>query len=186
MGNPPKPIGEHPPLPKKLQPLRAKPAATKTAAKAGSKPRPAGADAPFWERKSLSEMTRAEWESLCDGCGKCCLHKFEYEDTGEVEYTNVACRYLDLKKCNCTQYKRRHELVKDCIALTSKMVGDLGWLPGTCAYRRLDEGKNLPPWHPLITGDPQSVHKAGVAVGGKIVSEDDVDDPEDHVVDWIR
>lgn len=179
-------------MPRKQQTASAKSAKASTGAPAKAKavsaaktsaPRPG---APFWETKTLTEMTRAEWESLCDGCGKCCLHKFEYEDTGEVEYTNVACRYLDLKKCNCTQYKRRHELVKDCIALTSKMVGDLGWLPGTCAYRRLDEGKNLPPWHPLITGDPMSVHKAGVAVGGKIVSEDDVDDPEDHIVDWIR
>src|SRR3546814_2878956 len=101
-------------------------------------------------------MTKREWESLCDGCGKCCLHKYEYEDTGEIDHTNVACRYLDLNKCNCTQYKRRHELVEDCIALTAKMVGNLSWLPVTCAYRRLDEGKTLPKWHPLITGDPRS------------------------------
>lgn len=154
----------------------------------GSGRRSAAAEgpAPFWETKTLSEMSRAEWESLCDGCGKCCLHKYEYEDTGELEYTNVACRFLDLKTCSCTQYKRRHELVEDCIALTPDMVGNLSWLPASCAYRRLDEGKNLPPWHPLITGDPQSVHKAGVAVGGRIISEADVDDPEDHVVDWIR
>lgn len=149
-------------------------------------PAKAKAGAPFWETKSLSEMTRAEWESLCDGCGKCCLHKFEYEDTGEIDHTNVACRYLDLNTCRCTAYKKRHQLVEDCISLTAKLVGNLSWLPSTCAYRRLDEGKTLPKWHPLITGDPDSVRRAGVSVAGKIVSEDDVDDPEDHIVDWIK
>lgn len=141
---------------------------------------------PFWETKTLAEMTRREWESLCDGCGKCCLFKFEYEDTGEVDYTNVACRYLDKDTCRCTQYKRRQELVSDCISLTSKLVGNLSWLPTTCAYRRLDEGKKLPPWHPLITGDPDSVRKAGVSVAGRFLSEDEVDDPEDYVIDWIK
>ncbi len=166
-----KPVAE--PKPLKSKDVKPTPAKSKEAA-------------PFWETKTLSEMTKREWESLCDGCGKCCLHKYEYEDTGEIDHTNVACRYLDLNKCNCTQYKRRHELVDDCIALSAKMVGNLSWLPVTCAYRRLDEGKTLPKWHPLITGDPDSVRRAGISVGGKIISEDDVDDPEDYIVDWIK
>lgn len=143
-------------------------------------------EAPFWETKTLAEMTRAEWESLCDGCGKCCLLKFEYEDTGEIDHTNVACRYLDKETCRCTEYKRRHKLVEDCISLTAKLVGNLSWLPSTCAYRLLDEGKKLPRWHPLITGDPDSVRKAGISVAGRIVSEDEVEDPEDHIVDWLK
>ena len=146
----------------------------------------AAAEAPFWETKTLAQMTKAEWESLCDGCGKCCLHKFEYEDTGEIDHTNVACRYLDLNTCRCTEYKKRHQLVDDCISLTAKLVGNLSWLPTTCAYRRLDEGKTLPKWHPLITGTRDSVRRAGVSVAGRVVSEDDVDDPEDHIVDWIK
>ena len=153
---------------------------------ASPKKKSKNAERPFWETKTLAEMTKAEWESLCDGCGKCCLHKFEYEDTGEVDFTNVACRYLDHNTCRCTEYKKRHQLVADCIELTSKLVGNLSWLPSTCAYRRLDEGKTLPKWHPLITGTQDSVRRAGVSVAGRIISEDDVDDPEDHIVGWIK
>ena len=142
-------------------------------------------DAPFWKTTRLADMTRSEWESLCDGCGKCCLLKFEYEDTGEIDRTNVACRHLDLKACRCKQYAMRHALVEDCIGLTSDMVGKLSWLPSTCAYRRLDEGKDLPDWHPLLTGTRESVHRAGISVRGRAVSEDDVADPEDHIVDWV-
>ncbi len=144
------------------------------------------AEAPFWKRKSLSEMTRREWESLCDGCGKCCLNKLEDEDTGEIALTEVACRYLDLGNCRCTDYANRLTLVPDCISLTPDNVSRLPWLPATCAYRLLAEGSDLYWWHPLVSGDPGTVHEAGVSVRGKVVSEDDVDDLEDHVVEWLN
>jgi hypothetical protein len=173
-------------VPTTLKPSRKKIAQPAADKRANGKAAPNQGNAPFWETKTLAQMTKAEWESLCDGCGKCCLHKFEYEDTGEIDHTNVACRYLDLNTCRCTEYKKRHQLVEDCISLTAKLVGNLSWLPSTCAYRRLDEGKTLPRWHPLITGTRDSVHRAGVSVAGRVISEDDVDDPEDHIIDWIK
>ena len=113
----------------------------------------------FWRRKSLEEMTPAEWESLCDGCAKCCLHKIEDEDTGEVFYTNVACRLLDLKSLRCTKYQERQRYVPDCAVLNPENVHMLSWMPETCAYRLLAEGKDLADWHPLISGRPgQSIH----------------------------
>ena len=140
----------------------------------------------FWERKSLAKMSRAEWEALCDGCGKCCLNKLEDEDSGEVALTRVACRLLDDATCRCAQYDIRHQFVPDCIVLTPKNLRDnLYWMPETCAYKRLHLGQDLPSWHPLITGDPGTVHAAGVSMKNKTVSEFDVadEDWEDHIIE---
>ncbi len=139
---------------------------------------------PFWRRKRLDEMTAAEWESLCDGCGLCCLHKIEYEDTGEIELTNVACRLLDTHSCRCTNYPRRQRLVPDCVVLTPETVREIRWLPASCAYRLVAEGKELAWWHPLVSGDPETVHLAGISVRGRAVSEETSGELEDHVVDW--
>jgi uncharacterized cysteine cluster protein YcgN (CxxCxxCC family) len=141
---------------------------------------------PFWRTKSLKEMSKSEWESLCDGCGRCCTVKFEDTETGCVEFTDVACHQLDTKTCRCRNYAKRKTLVPDCISLTVRMVGKLHWLPKTCAYRLIDEGKDLYWWHPLVSGDPNSVHKAGISVRNKVVSEDDVEDAEEHIIDWIK
>lgn len=137
---------------------------------------------PFWKVKKLPEMTREEWESLCDGCARCCLFKLEDEDTGELYYTEVACKLLDFKTCNCTQYKTRSTLVPDCITMSPENSEVFSWFPATCAYKLLDEGKDLPSWHPLVTGDPDSVHKAGISIGSWAVPEEDVDDVEDHII----
>ncbi|MFQ5783689.1 MAG: YcgN family cysteine cluster protein [Alphaproteobacteria bacterium] len=139
---------------------------------------------PFWRRKRLEEMTRAEWESLCDGCARCCLHKLRYDDSGELDHTNVACRLLDLATCRCTDYRRRKELVPDCMVLTPARARRLDWLPATCAYRLCAEGKDLYWWHPLVSGDPDTVHEAGISVRGRAVSESRAGDLEDHIVDW--
>lgn len=139
---------------------------------------------PFWRRKGLRELDAQEWESLCDGCGKCCLHKLEDVDSGEIAFTNVACRLLDLGSCRCSNYPERRRLVPDCLMLTPDMVDDLSWLPGTCAYRLIAEGKDLAWWHPLVSGDPETVHRAGISVRGRVVSERRVRDLEDHIVDW--
>lgn len=137
----------------------------------------------FWEEKRLEEMNRAEWESLCDGCGKCCLHKLEDEDTGEVFATNVACKLLDRRTGRCKDYRRRHAYVPECVRLTPRALATLDWLPASCAYRLLADGEPLPHWHPLLTGDAESVHAAGISVRGWTVSEDDVGDLENHIVE---
>ena len=137
----------------------------------------------FWETTPLDKMSRAEWESLCDGCGKCCLHKLEDEETGELMATNVACRLLDRRTGLCSDYRNRRAYVPECVRLTPRLVRTLDWLPSTCAYRLLDEGKSLPDWHPLITGDPESVRRAGQSVSGWTVSEDEVGDLEHHLID---
>lgn len=140
----------------------------------------------FWERKSMHEMSPEEWEALCDGCGKCCLNKLEDEDTGEVVLTRVACRLLDDESCRCTQYPIRHQFVPDCIVLSPGNIKDnLYWMPQTCAYRLLWEGRQLPDWHPLVSGDSQSVHAAGVSMRGRTVPEWDVteEDWEDHLIE---
>lgn len=138
----------------------------------------------FWETIPLSKMTAPEWEALCDGCGKCCLNKIEYEDTGEVEYTRVACRLLDGTSCKCTQYPIRHQFVPDCVILSPKTLPKIAyWMPATCAYKLLWEEKTLPDWHPLVTGDPESTHKAGKSVRGRTIPEYEVD--EDDWDDYI-
>ena len=134
---------------------------------------------PFWQTKTLEQMTVQEWESLCDGCGLCCLIRFEDEVTGEVIPTRVSCRLLDQHLCRCKDYANRKTYVPDCIKLTPWNIEALEWMPASCAYRRLHEGRSLPSWHPLITGDPESVHAAGVSVRGMTVSEAALADPED-------
>jgi hypothetical protein len=138
----------------------------------------------FWERHTLKQLTRAEWETLCDGCGKCCLHKLEDEETGKVYRTNVACRLLNRETARCSDYKNRKAFVPDCVQLRPDLVGQLDWLPATCAYRRVDEGKPLPPWHHLICGDPNAVHDVGASVKGWTISEVDAsEDLENHIID---
>jgi len=141
------------------------------------------ASRPFWKRKRLEEMTEAEWESLCDGCGKCCLHKLEDSETGEVAYTAVACRLLDIHATRCSRYAERRRLVPDCTVLTAETVRSLPWLPKSCAYRLLAEGKDLEDWHPLVSGDPESVHRAGISVRGRVVSEREAGPVEDYLIE---
>ena len=140
-------------------------------------------DEPFWKTKSLEQMTRAEWENLCDGCGRCCLNKLEDEDTGEFIYTRAACKLLDLGTCRCGDYPNRATKVPDCVTLTPQNVPTLGWLPATCAYRLLDEGKPLAWWHPLVSGDPATVIAAGISVKDEAYSENGhtTDDLVDHI-----
>ena len=125
----------------------------------------------FWNTKSLAEMDKTEWESLCDGCGRCCLNKLEDEDTGRFLYTKAACKLLDVTTCQCTDYSNRHARVPDCVGLTPKNVTALGWLPETCAYRRIDEGRGLAWWHPLVSGSLDSVRQAGITIAGTAYSE---------------
>ena len=145
-------------------------------------------DNPFWKSKKLTEMTLDEWESLCDGCGICCLYKIEDEETGEVFLTNVACRFLDLEICECRLYSERRSAMPTCIKLTPSKVEKLKWLPETCAYRLVLEGKPLPAWHPLVSGDSQAVHQAGVSVKGKVITESDanLNHLENYVVDELE
>lgn len=131
-------------------------------------------------------MSKQEWESLCDGCGKCCLHKLEDEDTGEIAYTNVACRLLNLHTCQCKNYGRRWDFVPDCVQLTAAAVADLRWLPTTCAYRLLAEGKPLEWWHPLVSGDPETVHQAGISVRGRVIAENRAGPLDHHIVTWAE
>lgn len=141
---------------------------------------------PFWRDKSLVEMSEAEWEALCDGCGRCCLNKLEDADSGEVFWTNVACRLFDDDSCRCRDYPNRHARVADCIALTAENVPGLAWLPPTCAYRLIAEGRDLYWWHPLVSGDTSTVHQARISVRGRTLSETDIAeaDLEDHMVAW--
>ena len=134
---------------------------------------------PFWQTKRLEQMTREEWESLCDGCGLCCLVRFEDEDTGEIIPTRVHCRLFDAERCTCSDYANRRDQVPDCIKLTPWNIEALEWMPKSCAYRRIHEGRPLAAWHPLVSGDPQSVHEAGVSVRGQTVSELALKEPED-------
>lgn len=141
---------------------------------------------PFWETTSLHDMTPEQWESLCDGCAKCCLEKFEEEETGRIVYSQVACTLLDLGTCRCRDYANRARQVSDCVTLTPAELARPQWLPETCAYRRLAEGKPLPPWHPLITGDAGSVEEAGHSVRGRVIAPEPDTDPLMHLIDWIR
>lgn len=138
---------------------------------------------PFWETKQLHEMSHMEWESLCDGCAKCCVHKLEVEETGEVHYTCVACRLLDVNTCRCTNYDQRHTLVPGCAVLSADRPEHFKWMPETCAYRLVHEGNPLPDWHPLITGNPGSVHEHGASAKKKLIPEFLAD--EEHLEKYI-
>ena len=129
---------------------------------------------PFWRRKTLEEMTPEEWESLCDGCARCCLVKLEEEDTGVVHLTRLACRLLDHATCRCGDYANRHQRMPDCVAIDPQKVRTLDWLPRTCAYRRVAEGKDLEWWHPLVSGSAETVHQAGISVRGWALNEANV------------
>ena len=140
----------------------------------------------FWERKKLQHMSKPEWEALCDGCGKCCLNKIEDDETGEVLLTRVACRLFDDSTCRCGQYDTRHQFVPECISLTPETISQHAyWLPKTCAYLLLWEDKSLLEWHPLISGDFETVHKAGISIQGQSIPEFEVDDEdwEDHLIE---
>jgi uncharacterized cysteine cluster protein YcgN (CxxCxxCC family) len=140
----------------------------------------------FWETVPLAKMSPAEWEALCDGCGKCCLNKLEFEDTGEVAYTRVACRLLDDATCRCTDYENRRRFVPECVFLTPKSLPKVAyWMPQTCAYKLLFQGKKLPDWHPLLTGDPESTHASGNSIRGITVPEHEIpeEDWEDYIIE---
>lgn len=131
-------------------------------------------------------MTTEEWESLCDNCGKCCLHKLEDEDTGRIVFTRAACNLIDLNSCRCTRYSERTQLVPDCLNLKQQSFTEYHWLPSTCAYRLLNEDKELPSWHPLLTGNSKSVNNAGVSIRSYAIKESEVDDLEDHIIEWLK
>jgi uncharacterized cysteine cluster protein YcgN (CxxCxxCC family) len=139
---------------------------------------------PFWKRKSLSQLDQEEWESLCDGCGLCCLQKLEDEEDDSVYYTRIACHLLDLKTCQCTNYPKRREFVPDCVQLTAQNTHEFRWLPPTCAYRLVSEGKDLPLWHHLVCGDPDAVHQQRISQSGRMLSEHAVkeDDWENYLI----
>lgn len=139
-------------------------------------------NAPFWKTKSLAEMTEQEWEALCDGCGQCCLHKLMDEDSDEVYYTNVACSWLDNKTCACKDYTNRFSSGEECLKLTREQISEFNWLPPTCSYRLLKEGKTLPSWHPLVSGSKTMMHELGHSVKDRVVYEVDVVDWEDHII----
>ncbi len=144
--------------------------------------------APFWKAKTLETMSDAEWESLCDGCARCCLNKLEDEDTGEIHFTSVACTLLDGTACRCSDYDNRQERLPDCVRLTPEEARTLPWLPPTCAYRLVAEGRDLYWWHPLVSGDPETVHAAGVSVRGRITAYEhdltELQELEHHLADW--
>jgi uncharacterized protein len=141
-------------------------------------------DPPFWKTKSLEQMTDSEWESLCDGCGRCCLSKLEDDDTGEIHFTHVGCRLLDGQTCRCRDYANRSAQVEDCVRLTPENVRELTWLPPTCGYKLVAEGRDLYWWHPLVSGDAETVHIAGISVRGRCVPEAAAGDAEDRIVTW--
>lgn len=142
----------------------------------------------FWEQYRLNELTQAEWEALCDGCGRCCLHKLEDEDTGHIAYTGVACQLLDLSTARCSDYAGRQKRVPDCVRLTPENLDTINWLPASCAYRRLKEGRGLARWHPLVSGTQDTVQAAGISVIGRVLPETAVneEDLEEHVIRWVR
>ncbi len=142
------------------------------------------AERPFWETKRLSEMSRGEWESLCDGCGRCCLHKLRHEDDNSLSFTNVSCHLLDITSCRCKDYEHRQRQVPDCVNLTPQSMRGIDWLPPSCAYRLVAEGKKLQWWHHLVSGSSETVHEAGVSVRGRAISERVSGPLEDHMAEW--
>ena len=144
------------------------------------------ADDRFWETVPLSAMTQRQWESLCDGCAKCCLEKLEDEDTKRIVYTNVACKLLDPDSCRCADYPNRSRIVSNCVTLTPAVLEDPYWLPATCAYRLVAEGKPLPDWHPLVSGDVASVVEAGHSIAGRVISEEDAGPLLHHLIEWVE
>ncbi|MGA7328856.1 MAG: YcgN family cysteine cluster protein [Rhodomicrobium sp.] len=145
-------------------------------------------ETPFWRTKTLEQMTAKEWESLCDGCGQCCLIKLEDEDTGDIAVTRLACKLLNIGTCRCSDYDNRRTHVEDCLQLTPSDAHHLTWLPGTCAYRLVAEGRDLSWWHPLVSGSPETVHEAGVSIRGAALSETKVRQERypAHIVGWIK
>ena len=139
----------------------------------------------FWEDRPLDRLDRGQWEALCDGCGKCCLHKLEDEETGELFPTNVACRLLDRRTAQCSDYRHRRAYVPDCVRLTPGNVRSIDWLPSTCAYRLRAEGRPLPDWHYLVCGDREAVKRAGHSVSGWTISEEDAGELEHHMIDRV-
>jgi uncharacterized protein len=149
--------------------------------------RPSDQEGFFWKTKTLEEMSNAEWESLCDGCARCCLEKLEDEDTGKIYFTHVSCKLLDAGLCACKDYANRSDQVPDCVRLTPENVRTLNWLPPSCGYKLVAEGRDLYWWHPLVSGDPDTVHEAGVSVRGRVQgTENEIADAdlEDHIVQW--
>lgn len=141
---------------------------------------------PFWETTPLADLSPEQWESLCDGCGRCCLHKLTARDTGEVLYSRVACPLLDLRAVRCVDYPKRHARVPACVPITPDTVKKQRWLPSTCAYRLVAAGQPLPDWHPLLTGDPDTVRRAGISVAGRALADEGTIDPAAHLARWIR
>lgn len=142
----------------------------------------------FWQTLTLSEMNQSQWESLCDGCGRCCLHKIEDEHTNEIFFTDVVCHYLDEETCRCPHYDNRQDYVPTCLSIEPDWGEKFKWLPKTCAYRLLSEGKDLPDWHPLISGDKDSIHWAGISVRGRTYTDNEIAEKDffDHVIDWVK
>ncbi|MEM9100903.1 MAG: YcgN family cysteine cluster protein [Pseudomonadota bacterium] len=139
----------------------------------------------FWKKKSLEEMTSQEWEQLCDGCGKCCVNVLEDHETNELYQTNVSCFMLDTQTCHCKDYKNRKKFVPGCVKLTPKKVPEMDWLPDSCAYRRVWLGQDLPEWHHLVCNDKNRIHELGKSVQGRVISEHEIEDLEDYVIDWF-
>ncbi len=142
----------------------------------------------WWNELALEQLDTEQWEALCDGCARCCLHKLEDADSGDLYYTQVRCRYLDEASCSCTEYRDRCTLVPDCVKLDRDNVAALSWMPDTCAYRLRARGEPLPGWHPLVSGDPESVHRAGISVRGRSISEEFVhpDGYDEYLVQWVE
>jgi uncharacterized cysteine cluster protein YcgN (CxxCxxCC family) len=142
----------------------------------------------WWNTKTLAELTQLEWESLCDGCAKCCLHKLEDEDSGDVFYTKVRCQYLDEEQCRCTDYANRSTLVPNCIQLNRDNVANLNWLPSSCAYRLRANNQPLEHWHPLVSGSKTTVHEAGISIRGRAISDEYVhpDGFDEHIISWVE
>ena len=141
---------------------------------------------PFWETTALIDMTAEHWESLCVGCGKCCVETFEDDDTGRIIYSRIACQLLDLETCRCRDYHNRARSMPDCVTLVPEVLAQSTWLPETCAYRLVSEGKPLPHWHPLLTGDAETVAEAGESVRGRVIGPETGENPLMHLIDWIR